>query len=66
MALYYCSTHQRLLAMTHQRWTEVPAALIARLNGLYQRVPLPDFEVIEVPCDQCDQCDQCETGEEQP
>jgi hypothetical protein len=55
MALHYCSTHHRLLAMPHQRWTEVPAALIARINALYQRVPLPDFEVIAAPCDQCDQ-----------
>jgi hypothetical protein len=43
-----------LLAMIHQRWTEVPAALIARIHALYQRVPLPDFEVIEAPCDQCE------------
>ena len=60
MALHYCSTHHRLLAMTHQRWTEVPAALIARINALYQRFPLPDFEVIDAPCD------QCETVEEPP
>ena len=54
MALYYCSTHQRLFAMIHQRWTKVPAVLIARINALYQRFPLPDFEVIEAPCDQCE------------
>ena len=60
MALHYCSTHQRLWAMTHQRWTEVPAALIARLNALYQRFPLPEFEVIEA------RCDQCEAVEEHP
>jgi hypothetical protein len=37
MALHYWSTHQRLLAMTNQRWTEVPSELIARINALYQR-----------------------------
>jgi len=60
MALHYCSTHHRLLAMTHQRWIEVPAALIARINELYQRFPWPDFAVIEA------RCDQCEAGEEPP
>ncbi len=60
MALYYCSTHQRLLAMPHQRWIEVPAALIARIHVLYQRVSLPEFEVIKA------RCDQCEAVEEHP
>ena len=46
--------------MTHQRWIEVPAALIARINELYQRFPWPDFAVIEA------RCDQCEAGEEPP
>jgi len=60
MALHYCSTHQRLLAMPHQWWIEVPAALIARIHVLYQCVPLSEFEVIEA------RCDQCEAVEEHP
>jgi len=54
MALHYCSTHQRVLAMTHHRWIDVPSELITRINALYQRFPLPDFEVIEATCDQCE------------
>jgi len=55
------------LAATHQLdgWTLFPtgdetAALIARITALYHRFPLPDFAVIEAPCD------QCETVEESP
>ena len=53
MALYYCRMHQRVRAMPPQRWTAVPAALIAQITALYHRVPLPEFEVIAASCDQC-------------
>jgi len=53
MALYYCRMHQRVRAMPPQRWTAVPAALIAQITALYHRVPLPEFEVIAAACDQC-------------
>ena len=53
MALYYCGTHQRVWARPAQRWTAMTAALIARIMGLYHRVPLLEFEVIAAACDQC-------------
>jgi hypothetical protein len=54
MALHYCSQHHRLFIQHQQSWMHFPADLIARIKELYQRFPLPEFEVIEVPCDRCE------------
>jgi uncharacterized protein with PIN domain len=55
MALQYCSKHQRLFAMRQNQWIAFPSDLIARIKELYQRFPLPEFEVIEARCDQCEE-----------
>ena len=62
MVLYYCRTHHRVWAMPSQRWTQVPATLIARIMGLYHRVPLPEFEVIDASCDQCARGETIDAG----
>ena len=54
MALRYCSQHHRLFIRQQQDWMHFPAALIVRVRELYRRFPLPEFEVIEVPCDRCE------------
>ena len=54
MALQYCSQHNRLFARRQQAWIAFPADLITRITVFYQRIPLPEFEVIEVPCDRCE------------
>ena len=54
MALQYCSRHQRLFAVRQKQWIAFPSELITRIKELYQRFPLPEFEIIETRCDQCD------------
>ena len=54
MALQYCSQHHRLFVRTQHAWMDFPAELITRITELYQRVPLPEFAVIEAPCDRCE------------
>ena len=63
MALQYCSKHQQLFAVTQAQWIAFPSELITRIKELYQRVPLPDFEVTEARCDQCEESVQQTAGE---
>jgi len=51
--LQYCSQHNRLFVPTQQAWIAFPTELITRITALYQRFPLPEFEVIQTRCDQC-------------
>ena len=64
MALQYCSKHQRLFAVRQNQWIAFPSDLITRIKELYQRFPLPEFEVIEVRCDQCEEIDRQTSGEQ--
>ena len=64
MALQYCSKHQRLFAVRQNQWIAFPSELITRIKELYQRFPLPEFEVIEVRCDQCEKTDRQTSGEQ--
>ena len=63
MALQYCSKHQRLFVATQNRWIAFPSDLITRIKELYQRFPLPEFEVVETACDQCEESVQQTSGE---
>jgi hypothetical protein len=54
MALQYCSQHNRLFVRQRQDWIAFPADLITQITALYQRIPRPEFEVIEEPCDRCE------------
>ena len=55
MSLQYCSQHNRLFVQGQHIWIAFPADLITRIKELYQRFPLPDFEVVDRPCDRCDE-----------
>jgi len=54
MSLHECSEHERLFVWQQHAWMAFPAELITRITALYQRVPLPEFEVIEAPCERCE------------
>ena len=64
MALQYCSKHQKLFAVTQAQWIAFPSELITRIKELYERVPLPDFEVAEARCEQCEENGPQTAGEQ--
>ena len=55
MALSYCSTHERLLAVAQGGWISFVEEEVNQIEYLYAILGFANLEVVETACDHCEQ-----------
>ena len=60
MPLLYCKLHEMAFDREHNSWVHFPRKDITPLQHFYHwlrsaNIESPEYEVVEVPCDQCSQ-----------